>query len=67
MPKEKLPDGVNVHCHNKGWMDHEAVWPEKVWLPRPVSFFNRTLLLICDTLMRKFGTLSKMNRKQPLQ
>ena len=51
MPKEKLPDGVVVHCHGKGWMDRGgmAVWGEKVWRPRPVSFFNRTSLLIFDS------------------
>lgn len=51
MPKEKLPDGVVVHCHNKGWMDRDgmAVWGEKVWHPRPVSFFDRTSLLIFDS------------------
>ena len=51
MPKEKLPDGVVVHCHNKGWMDRDgmAVWGEKVWRPRPVSFFDRTSLLIFDS------------------
>ena len=51
MPKEKLPDGVVVHCHNKGWMNRDvmAVWGEKVWRPRPVSFFNRTSLLIFDS------------------
>jgi len=48
MPKENLPSGVVVHCHNKGWMDRDgmAVWGEKVWCPRPVSFFHRTSLLI---------------------
>lgn len=51
MPKEKLPDGVVVHCHAKGWMDRAgmAVWGEKVWRPRPVSFFDRTSLLIFDS------------------
>ena len=51
MPKENLPDGVVVHCHNKGWMDRDgmAVWGEKVWRPRPVSFFDRTSLLIFDS------------------
>jgi len=51
MPKENLPNGVVVHCHNKGWMDRDimAVWGEKVWRPRPVSFFNRTSLLIFDS------------------
>ena len=51
MPKENLPDGVVVHCHKKGWMDRDgmAVWGEKVWRPRPVSFFDRTSLLIFDS------------------
>ena len=51
MPKENLPDGVVVHCHKKGWMDRDgmAVWGEKVWRARPVSFFNRTSLLIFDS------------------
>jgi len=32
MPKEDIPSGVVVHCHNKGWMDIDgmAVWGEKV-------------------------------------
>ena len=52
MPKENLPDGVVVHCHKKGWMDRDgmAVWGEKVWRARPVSFFNRTSLLIFDSV-----------------
>ena len=51
MPKETLPDDVVVHCHNKGWMDRDgmAVWGEKVWRPRRVSFFDRTSLLIFDS------------------
>ena len=51
MPKENLLDGVVVHCHKKGWMDRDgmAVWGEKVWRARPVSFFNRTSLLIFDS------------------
>lgn len=50
MPKENLPNGVVVHCHNKGWMDRDgmAVWGEKVSCPRPVSF-DRTSLLIFDS------------------
>ena len=48
MPKEDLPNGVVVHCHKKGWMDKDgmAMWSEKVWRPRRVSFFDRTSLLI---------------------
>ena len=51
MPKKNLPNGVVVHCHNKGWMDRDgmAVWGEKVWRARPVSFFDRTSLLIIDS------------------
>ena len=51
MPKEKLYDGVVVHCHNKGWVDRDgmAVCNEKVWHPRPMSFFDRTSLLIVDS------------------
>ena len=50
MPKENLPAGV-VHCHNKGWMDRHgmAVWGAQVWRARPVSFFDRTSLLIFDS------------------
>ena len=56
MPKENLPDGVVFHCHNKGWMDRDgmAVWGEKVWRPRPVSFFDRTSLLIFDSFSAHF-------------
>ena len=51
MPKEDLPNGVVVHCHKKGWMDKDgmAMWGEKVWRPRHVSFFDRTSLLILDS------------------
>ena len=51
MPKENLPNGVVVHCHKKEWMDRDrmAVWGEKVWRPRPISFFDRTSLLILDS------------------
>lgn len=51
MPKENLPASVVVHCHNKGYMDRDgmAVWGAKVWRARPVSFFDRTSLLISDS------------------
>jgi len=51
MPKENVPNGVVVHCHSKGWMDRDgmAVWGEKVWHPRPMSFFDRTSLLVFDS------------------
>ena len=51
MPKENLPAGVVVHCHNKGCMDRdgEVVWGAKVWGARPVSFCDRTSLLIFDS------------------
>ena len=50
MPKENLPASIVVHCHNKGYMDRDgmAVWGAKVWRARPVSFFDRTSLLIFD-------------------
>ena len=69
MLKEMLPDGVVVHCHSKGWMDRGgmAVWSEKVWCPRPVSFDKTSLLIfdsLVDILTKVFTTLSKLNTKQ---
>ena len=51
MPKENLPNGVVVHVQQKGWMDRDGmiVWANKVWRPRPVSFFERKSLLILDS------------------
>ena len=51
MPNENLPAGVVVHCHNKGWMDRHgmALWGVQVWRATPVSFFDRTSLLIFDS------------------
>ena len=51
MLKQNLTDGVVVHCQKKGWMERDriAVWGEKVWRARPMSFFNGTLLLIFDS------------------
>jgi len=48
--KGNLPNGVVVHCHDKGWMDKDgmAVRGEKVWCLRPVSFFSRISLLVLD-------------------
>ena len=36
-PKEKIPSGVIVHVHEKGWMNEEGVkiWFNKVWSRRP--------------------------------
>lgn len=38
-PKENLPDGTLVHCHNNGQMDGDIMtnWGEKVWHARPLS------------------------------
>ena len=61
MPKEKLPDGVVVHCHNKGWVDRDgmAIWGEKVWDPRPVSFFDSFSAHIDEGVRNTFKTEHK--------
>lgn len=61
MPKENLPNGVVVHCHNKGWMDRDgmAVWGEKVWCPRPVSFFDSFSVHIDKNVRNTFKTEHK--------
>ncbi|KAG7166842.1 Pogo transposable element-like 84 [Homarus americanus] len=37
LPKERIPNGVYVHVHPKGWMDEGGVkvWINKVWSRRP--------------------------------
>jgi hypothetical protein len=50
LPKEKLPAGVYVHAHPKGWMDEERMklWIEKVWSRRPGGLLKKPALLVWD-------------------
>ena len=50
MPKEKLPDGVDVIAQHKGWMDEAGikVWLEKVWSKRPGGLLQKKALLVWD-------------------
>ena len=48
--KAKFPDGVVVHCNQKGWMDEAAnkIWVEKIWQRRPMGFHKPPSLLVWD-------------------
>ena len=51
IPKgEKIPAGVLVHCHPKGWMDEDGIllWLEKVWNNRPGALMQKKALLVWD-------------------
>lgn len=50
LPKEKLPAGVLVTVHPKGWMDESLVgtWLEKVWDCRPGALARKRALLVWD-------------------
>ena len=51
IPKgEKMPPGVLVHCHTKGWMDEDGIvmWLSKVWNVRPGALLNKKALLVWD-------------------
>ena len=51
IPKgEKIPSGVLVHCHPKGWMDEEGIvlWLSKVWNTRPGALLKKKSLLVWD-------------------
>ena len=50
MPKDKIPAGVLVHVHPKGWMDEAGVqlWLEKVWSQRPGGLLKKPALLVWD-------------------
>jgi len=51
IPKgEKIPSGLIVHCHPKGWMDEAGVllWLNKVWDSRPGAALRKKSLLVWD-------------------
>ena len=50
LPKCKFPDGVVIHCNEKGWMDEEGVkiWLKKVWQRRPGGLRKQRSLLVWD-------------------
>ncbi len=50
MPKDKLPSGVYVHVHPKGWMDENGMrlWLEKVWGRRPGALLKKPALMVWD-------------------
>ena len=50
MPKEKLPNGVIVRVHPKGWMNEELVddWLRCVWGRRVAGLTRRRSLLVLD-------------------
>ena len=49
-PKEKIPSGVIVHVHEKGWMNEEGmkIWFNKVWSRRPGGLLKKPALLVFD-------------------
>ena len=65
MPKEKLPSGVLVCVHPKGWMDENLVkkWLDDIWFNRPNSLRQQKSLLVwdmfrahlCDSVKRKLS------------
>ena len=46
--REKIPAGVLVLCHSKGWMDEDGIilWLEKVWNNRPGALMQKKALLV---------------------
>lgn len=50
MPKEKLPPGVLVKVHPKGWMDEQLVneWLKEIWFKRPGSLIDKRSILVWD-------------------
>jgi hypothetical protein len=51
IPKgEKIPAGVIVHCHPKGWMDEDGInlWLNQVWDRRPGALLKKKSLLVWD-------------------
>mgnify|MGYP003623222955 FL=1 len=50
LPKEKIPTGLIVHVHEKGWMDESGmkVWIEKVWGRRNGALLKKKAFLVLD-------------------
>lgn len=50
MPKDKIPAGVLVHVHPKGWMDKAGVklWLERVWSWSHGGLLKKPALLLWD-------------------
>lgn len=51
LPKEKIPSGIQVHVHPKGWMDEEGMklWIRNVWEKRPGALLKKPSLLVLDS------------------
>ena len=47
---KKIPAGVLVLCHFKGWMDEDGImlWLEKVWSNRPDALMQKKALPVWD-------------------
>lgn len=50
MPQEKIPTGIIVHVHDKGWMNENGMklWFEKIWSRRPGGLLKKPALLVYD-------------------
>ena len=50
MPKERMPPGVLVNVHPKGWMDEQLtrLWLDEVWMKRPGALLKPKSLLVWD-------------------
>lgn len=50
MPKESLPRGLIVRCHEKGWMSKELMndWLSVVWKSRPGALLAKKAMLVLD-------------------
>lgn len=51
LPKIKIPQGIFVHVHPKGWMDEEGLklWINNVWNKCPESWKSERRLLVWDS------------------
>nr|AHN53440.1 DDE superfamily endonuclease [Nuttalliella namaqua] len=66
LPKEKIPRGVVVHIHDKGWMDENGMrlWIDKVWSKRPGGLLKKSSLLVLDQFRAHITETTKKNFKE---
>ena len=51
MPEGKFPQGVVVHVHDRGWMNHRGMdlWFKEVWNRKPGGLLGKKCLLVWDS------------------
>lgn len=61
LPKDKIPRGIFIHVHPKGWMDEEGlkIWLDKVWSRRPGGLLKKPSLLVWDQFRAHLTTATK--------